>query len=118
MNASLVPVGDDRILTYEPLRRLFDWSAEDLHDLRRPVVADRLRAEVQKAWVVHFGVDCRTFSRAREIRRPSAPRPLRSDAFPAGLPSLRGRQRQTVAESTKEVKRYKRYVTKSPLFYI
>ena len=41
------------------------------------------------AWV-HWAPPCGTFSRAREIPRPDAPKPLRSVHRPAGLKGLSG----------------------------
>ena len=35
----ILPVGDERILAYEPLRRLFDWSGDDLLELRDVLTA-------------------------------------------------------------------------------
>ena len=44
---------------------------------------------------VHLAPPCGTSSRAREIRRPRGPnpKPLRSDRFPDGLPTLKGTDR-------------------------
>jgi hypothetical protein len=54
---------------------------------------------------VHMGPPCGTYSRAREKRIPKwalarnapNPKPLRSETFPAGLPTLRGEAKAKVA---------------------
>jgi len=53
------------------------------------VNGDRLRLELEEAWLRHWAPNCATFSRAREIPIvgiPNAPRPVRSGEYPMGIP--------------------------------
>ena len=55
---------------------------------------------------VHWAPPCGTFSRAREIRHPGGPKPLRDRNFVGGLPSLkdfRDRARVRAANSLVEL---------------
>lgn len=66
-------------------------------DVAAPANQAKLQWQVDNILVVHFGIDCRTFSRAREIPRPGVPvRPLRSRDHPDGLPNLTVVEREAV----------------------
>lgn len=59
------------------------------YDLRSPKVQNHIIGMIRGGTVlgVHLGLECKSFSRARD-RRPGPP-PLRSDSQPMGLPNLR-----------------------------
>ena len=77
-------------------------------DVLVPENQAKLEALIKQCSVVHFGTECKTFSRAREIprelvagggrsgREVRLPRPLRSGAEPAGLADLSESERRAV----------------------
>ena len=70
-----------------------DWSLDPGHDLSNPVRQQALEAPMRSAAFTAAALDCSTKSRAREIPRTFAdgrpgPKPLRSEAYPEGLPGL------------------------------
>ena len=68
--------------------RPIDWALNPADDLADDnVQAAQLKClgfDIDVAW---FGIDCRNFSRVRDIPMKGM-RPVRSDAHPAGLPDL------------------------------
>ena len=72
-----------------------DWLINPQHDLAHPEFQQELHEMLQQADCICAALDCSTKSRAREIPRKfedgrPAPKPLRSDEHPTGLPHLRG----------------------------
>ena len=72
-----------------------DWLINPQHDLAHPAFQQELHETLQQADCICAALDCSTKSRAREIPRKfedgrPAPKPLRSDEHPTGLPHLRG----------------------------
>lgn len=64
----------------------------------------RLRTQVTDSWVVHFGIECRTFSRAREMPRPGIRvRPLRYVDHPLGLAGPTRKQEKSVQDANRMV---------------
>lgn len=65
---------------------------------------EKLRTQVTDSWVVHFGIECRTFSRAREIPRPGVRvRWLRSAEHPLGLAGLTRKEEESVQDANRLV---------------
>jgi hypothetical protein len=80
----------------------FDIAISVDHDLRDTALQEDIREVAPDASCVVVGMDCRTYSRARERPipgHPHAPRPLRSAAFPLGLPGLSGSDRDRVHDA-------------------
>ena len=78
-----------------------DWLINPQHDLANPDFQQELHEMLQQADCICAALDCSTKSRAREIPRRfedgrPAPKPLRSDEYPTGLPHLRGRDLRQV----------------------
>ncbi|CAK0883435.1 unnamed protein product [Prorocentrum cordatum] len=67
---------------------LWDICLGPEYDLLSPQKRGLIRSWVRSGLVIgiHIGTPCNTWSRARDI--PPGPMPLRSDAFPLGLPDL------------------------------
>ena len=72
---------------------------------------EQLCNDARTSSVSHWGPNCATFTRAREIEMPGvpkAPKPLRSNAYPEGLPevldqarlNVHGKNRQRVIDDT------------------
>ena len=78
-----------------------DWLINPQHDLANPDFQQELHEMLQQADCICAALDCSTKSRGREIPRRfedgrPAPKPLRSDEYPTGLPHLRGRDLRRV----------------------
>ena len=78
-----------------------DWLINPQHDLANPDFQQELHEMLKQADCICAALDCSTKSRAREIPRRfedgrPAPKPLRSDDHPTGLPNLRGRDLRRV----------------------
>ena len=72
-----------------------DWLINPQHDLANLEFQRELHEMLKQADCICAALDCSTKSRAREIPRRfedgrPAPKPLRSDERPTGLPHLRG----------------------------
>ena len=70
-----------------------DWLLDDSHDLSHPARQASLHEQLQTVHFIAAALDCSTKSRAREIPRTfddgrPAPKPLRSEHYPLGLPDL------------------------------
>ena len=79
-----------------------DWLIDDSHDLSNPLRQKSLSDQLEEAIFLAAAIDCSTKSRAREIPRQfadgrPAPGPLRSEAYPDGLPTLSQRDAARVA---------------------
>ena len=69
----------------------WDFLIRPEDDLRDSAARMRLQTLMRAAAIVHFGIDCKTFTRARGIPVKGAkwwPKAVRSDEWPLGLPSL------------------------------
>ena len=78
-----------------------DWELDPSHDLSNPLRQQSLSEQLQEADCIMAAFDCSTKSRAREIPRSfsdgrPAPKPLRSNDYPLGLPTLQGEQKDRV----------------------
>ena len=78
-----------------------DWEIDPAHDLSNPIRQQSLKSQLQDADCIFAAFDCSTKSRAREIPRTfqdgrPAPRPLRTEAHPEGLPHLSSRDQMRV----------------------
>lgn len=78
-----------------------DWLLDASHDLSDPRRQESLHAQLQMVCFIAAALDCSTKSRAREIPRTfqdgrPAPKPLRSEEWPEGLPDLPSNQAQRV----------------------
>lgn len=78
-----------------------DWLLDPSHDLSHPLRHKSLADQLQSVDFICAAMDCSTKSRAREIPRVfddgrPAPKPLRSEEFPEGLPSLTQSQQNRV----------------------
>ena len=70
-----------------------DWLLDPSHDLSHPLRQASLHDQLQAVCFMSVAMDCSTKSRAREIPRQfadgrPAPKPLRSEQHPEGLPNL------------------------------
>lgn len=70
-----------------------DWLLDPSHDLSHPLRQASLHEQLQDVCFISAAMDCSTKSRAREIPRQfadgrPAPKPLRSEQYPEGLPDL------------------------------
>lgn len=70
-----------------------DWELDHTHDLSSPSRQALLHEQLRDADCIVAAFDCSTKSRAREIPRVfsdgrPAPKPLRTETFPEGLPHL------------------------------
>ena len=83
-----------------------DWLLDPAHDLSDPAFQSQVHNQFKDIDFLFAALDCSTKSRAREIPvtfsdgRPG-PRPLRTDAFPEGVPSLSDRDRKRVETDNK-----------------
>ena len=83
-----------------------DWLLDPAHDLSDPAFQSQVHNQFKDIGFLFAALDCSTKSRAREIPvtfsdgRPG-PRPLRTDAFPEGVPSLSDRDRKRVETDNK-----------------
>ena len=73
------------------------WLLDQSHDLSNPQRQQSLKLQLQDVCFIAAALDCSTKSRAREIPRVfqdgrPAPKPLRSEDHPEGLPELTGAQ--------------------------
>ena len=78
-----------------------DWALDPTHDLSDPQRQKLMQQQLSRVDFIAAAFDCSTKSRAREIPRKfedgrPAPRPLRSEAHPDGLPGLTHREQQRV----------------------
>ena len=78
-----------------------DWLLDKTHDLSDSRRQASLHDQLQSVCFIAAALDCSTKSRAREIPRTfqdgrPAPKPLRSEEFPEGLPDLPPHQAQRV----------------------
>ena len=83
-----------------------DWLLDPSHDLSHPIRQRSLSDQLQSVDFICAAMDCSTKSRAREIPRVfddgrPAPRPLRSEEFPEGLPGLSPSQQSRVDTDNK-----------------
>ena len=80
-----------------------DWLVGSSHDLSHPLRQSSLHQQLQTVDFLLAALDCSTKSRAREIPivfndgRPG-PKPLRSNQYPLGVPSLSGRDLERVTK--------------------
>lgn len=82
----------------DKLRGCSDQAGVNDQDVFVPEVARRVRDTASQAAVVFVGVECKTFSRAREIPSAAArhSQPLRSEERPLGLAGLGPRQAEAL----------------------
>ena len=78
-----------------------DWELDPTHDLSNPLRQQSLHSQLQDVDCLFAAFDCSTKSRAREIPRQfsdgrPAPRPLRTETHPEGLPGLSQREQARV----------------------
>ena len=78
-----------------------DWELDRSHDLSDPGRQHSLQAQLSQVDCIVAAFDCSTKSRAREIPRVfadgrPAPKPLRTESYPEGLPNLSPSQAQRV----------------------
>ena len=78
-----------------------DWALDPTHDLSDPQRQALMQQQLSQVDFIAAAFDCSTKSRAREIPRKfedgrPAPRPLRSEVHPDGLPGLTHREQQRV----------------------
>ena len=68
-------------------------------DVLREENREWLEKQIGRTLVVHFGTECKTFSRARELQRPGwrLPKPLRSAQHPLGLPGLTAKEKESLS---------------------
>ena len=68
-------------------------------DVLREENREWLEEQIGRTLVVHFGTECKTFNRARELQRPGwrFPKPLRSAQHPLGLPGLTAKEKESLS---------------------
>ena len=79
-----------------------DWELDPSHDLSNPLRQQSLHSQLEQADCIFAAFDCSTKSRAREIPRQfsdgrPAPKPLRTESHPEGLPHLSRRDQDRVS---------------------
>ncbi len=77
---------------------LWDIDFGPQYDLRNPKNRQLIGGWLRCGWLAgfHLGTPCESFTRARDV--PPGPPPLRSDAFPLGLPELRPKDHLKVSD--------------------
>ena len=80
-----------------------DWLLDPSHDLADIRRQESLHSQLQSVCFIAAALDCSTKSRAREIPRTfqegrPAPKPLRSEDWPEGLPNLPVHQAKRVQD--------------------
>ena len=72
-------------------------------DLVKPPVQKAINAILPQCHLVSAAIDCSTKSRIQEIKRPgtNAPKPLRTEKFARGLPTLTGASKDRVEKDNR-----------------
>ena len=97
-----------------PLAQAFEWAGWKIvqpidilidreFDLVKPSVQKAINAVLPHCHLVSAAIDCSTKSRIREIKLPqtNAPKPLRTEKFPWGLPTLTGASKDWVEKDNR-----------------
>lgn len=87
----------NRALRHIPIFEL-DWSHSAALDFTKPAQQRHFRGLMRSGHIraLHLGLDCKSWSRAREIPNFRNVRPLRSAEFPMGLPERTDKEQSQI----------------------